>query len=255
MTRQVLTALVSLVILTIACNNNNSNKEKSVDDKLAESTRDDSASEATMLNPKFDADKIYGLGIFKIGATYENTIAALLATNSYKFDSLSTMEQKSKFDVDHILDKRKFIVKIKPPKSTLNRFNDIDNSSWCKDTKVCWVTKYLVDNLKIENVIATYYKNKLVKISCDWTSDLLNAVESKYGKPDEKYTDLNQKPIYSSTHWNNQEIQAGYTSLSHLKFDIDIKGGFKFLYGCSERDFKEQDKIDKSNNKSKLKNF
>lgn len=255
MIRQTLTACILLTVLTTACKSKQSKEVKALQDELANITKVDSASEATMLNPKFDANKLCGFGIFKIGNSLENTITYLISTKTYGVDSFSSREQKMKFDFNHASSNKKYVIKINPPKSTLDQFDDLENSSWCKDTKVFLVTKYVVDNITLENLVATYYKDKLVKVSCEWSTDLSNAIESKYGKPDEKITDVNQKPIYYSTHWYNQDVEAWETSLEALKFNVGIKGGDRFLFGCSDRDFETQDKIDKENNKEKLKNF
>jgi len=255
MIKQTLTACFLVTIMTITCKSKQSNEVKALQDELANIMKVDSASETTMLNPKFDANKLCGFGIFKIGNSLENTITYLLSTKTYGIDSFSSREQKMKFDFNHVSNNRKYIIKINPPKSTLDQFDDLENSSWCKDTKVFLLTKYVIDNITLDNLVATYYKDKLVKVSCEWSMDLSNAIESKYGKPDKKIADENLTPPIYSTYWYNQDIEAWETSLETLKFNVGIKGGDRFLFGCSDRDFQEQDKIDKANNKEKLKNF
>jgi len=245
----------------IACNTQTKEKRKTEEEEIAEITKIDSATEPTMLNPKFEKSKIYGFGVFKIGTSIDSSIIYLIKASGYSFDSLSNFTKKSQFKVSHpFFEKNKNIFKINHGKSTLERTYEIDNATWCKNSNIFWIPSYTIDKINIQNLNLTYYKNKLVFISCDWSLDLITAVESKFGKPDENIVDAKQKPIYTSKQWYNQDLKSGTTTsaLSNIigeTFEIKIKGGFKFLNGCEKRCFEEQNKIDKETKKLELKNF
>jgi hypothetical protein len=225
-----------------------------VDSMIQTISKIDSASESTMLNPKYENGKIYGFGIFKIGQSVENSIGQLLSKDRYRLDSVSTMKQKMEFDFKHELAEEHYILKIKTPASTLNEVDQLDHSNWCKDVGVYLIYKYKIDSLDISNLYVSYYKNELVNVSCEWTVDLKNAISSKYGNPDDEQRDLNQKPIYYSISWRNKDVIVDYnTTFGYAQ--VEIKGGNRFLNGCNERSFKSQNEVNKAEKKEKLKNF
>ena len=89
---------------------------------------------------------------------------------------------------------------------------------------------------------------------------MVNAIVSKFGKPDEDIDDTKHNYNYISKQWFNNDIKAGYTnsalsSLTGDLFEIEINGGHNYLKGCSSRCYEEQNKIDKELLKTKLKNF
>jgi hypothetical protein len=207
-----------------------------------------------MLAPNYDPEKIHGLGLFKIGASEESTIGTLVQTQHYHLDSISTQTQDADFSYKHILATDKFILKVKPPSSTLNDVEEPDHSNWANNIKVFRIFKYSVDSLILQNIYVTFYNNKLVDLTCEWSVELHNALESKFGKPDEEVRDLQQTPIYYSVSWFNKDLVARYSTI--LKYaQVEVKGGDRFLYGCSDRAFKAQNVIDKAQNKKKLKNL
>lgn len=81
----------------------------------------------------------------------------------------------------------------------------------------------------------------------------MNAIESKYGQADKRLNSPDNRDYWVDRY--NEDIDAGYSSFDGLTFKVEIKGGSAFLYGCSHRDFEEQNKIDKANKKAELKNF
>ena len=251
-----------LFLLTFfACKSKTKDKEQTIEDKISEITKVDSATEETMLNPKYDESKIRGFGIFKIGASIESTVNELLKSKEYKFDSLASNAKKTKLDLaiqdftkDNKIYTKKYVVKIDHTKSTFDKYSDdVKNSNWSNDVKNYWITIYTIDNVVIKDLYLTFYKNKLAKISCDRLSTgLEDAIISKFGKADDMTTDIK----YYHSYWNNKDIKAGYSSLDYdYDFVVEIKGSDKFLYGCSERAFVEQEKIDKANKKAELGKF
>jgi hypothetical protein len=95
------------------------------------------------------------------------------------------------------------------------------------------ITIYTIDNITIENLIASYYKDKLVYAKCDPSSELHDAIKAKYG-PDDQFA--GQPGVDYYFYWNNGNIKSGYSSYSP-RFEVEINGGYKFLSGANSRDY------------------
>jgi hypothetical protein len=114
--------------------------------------------------------------------------------------------------------------------------------------------KYTVDSLDLNNVSVTFYHHRLVDVGCDWSIELHDALESKYGKPDREDRDLSQKPPYYAISWNNGDIEVYHSTIIE-NAQVRIKGGLAFLFGLSGRAFAVKNEADKLANKQKLHSF
>lgn len=237
-----------LISLVSCINEPKKEKEKTLNDYVIES----------MLKPTFDESKIHGLGILKIGKSVDSTINYLLSTKNYILDSLSQSETEDDFYYSHVSnksEKRKFIIPITESKKTFEAYEFVGNG-WCKEKKIYWIPKYLIDSIEIENIRLTYYRNKLVFITCNSSFELLNAIKSKFGKPDEETDDSD----VTFTKWNNDIITAGnyyYHSvdLKSTQFRLEIDGASDFIRDCDKTEFSLQDSILRGEQKAKLKNL
>jgi hypothetical protein len=238
--------LCVLLLGLISCRRSQHSGASNGQDELL---NENAADEATMLHPRFDGNKLHGLGIFIIGATTENTLGQLINSGKYTFDSIWSHDQQMDTTRKPVGDYA--ILKITRPLSTMDKDKmvkvcDDTRALWCKQTSTYWISNYVVDSIEIRCIVLTYYKNTLVYIKCGGSKDLKKALSSKFGEPIE-----NHFP-------DNKDIEGLYTQLPPdyaTTFKIAIKGGIAFMNNCSSKDFAEQEATDKANKAKGLKNL
>jgi hypothetical protein len=206
-------------------------------------------SEDVLLHPKFDAGKLSGLGPFKIGSD-ESVVDDL--KNSYQQKTIYSTSDQTNFNIDHVLSNTKYLLTIKPPHSTFDELDRIQEATWCSEAHVYCLNKFKVDGITLENVYLTYYKSKLVSVKTDWTQELMDAIVSKYGEAtsSERAPDLK----YYAKWWDNKDIRAGYSS-TELAFQVQVKGSDKYLAKCSSDHYTQLKETEKREKKSNLKNL
>ena len=255
---KVSTGFVILFLFAVAaCNNGRDYKVMTVEDAEKERVAD-GATETTVANPKFNENKIHGLGLFKIGGSVDSTIGILRILSKYRYDTIWSSDQRyALFANGHYSSNQ--IIKLTAPQNTLDRDNmaSINHffASWCKLVESYYINQYELDGLLIKNIKLIYYRNKLVSIVCEKDQALTDAIASKFGKPDKHIAnnDSGIGPYYSDTYLNG-DVEAQATSLSG-DYKISVHGVDVFLEKCSDAEFAAQDTIDKAAKAKGLKNL
>jgi hypothetical protein len=145
-------------------------------------SRENGSADETILNPKFDPNKIHGLGIFKIGVSIDSSIGKLLKEQKYEYDSICTGDQVIQSTV--FLAPRYSVNIIKPSNNPID-FEMMESAYGFgllnEKVKVYFLDAYMVDSLNIYNMVAKYYDNKLVYLKCKFEMELEDALLKKYG--------------------------------------------------------------------------
>jgi hypothetical protein len=255
------TLLIVLLLFTIVCCKNEQKEsvksaENSLTDNIANKKIDSNSNkkvvtEATLLNPNFDNSKIHGIGIFKIGSTVDSTIKKLLA-NGYKLQILNNYNQQSDYEL-YGSQKGKIVAQVSPinPLKTDQRMIILNTPGiWCKKTNVFLINTYKIDNLNLKKLVVTFYDNRLVSLFTAYDQNLENAIEGKYGKPD---NDIAVENRYFSKIWKNQDLEI--ESLPEMYFKVWVEGSYHFIKTCSDKDFETQSDLEKSKLKSGVPNL
>jgi hypothetical protein len=118
--------LLSFLLGLSACSNKSQNNNTSIAATInADSiSTNEVAIEQTLLNPKFDENKIHGIGVFKIGTTVENSIGELLKKRTYTFDSIWNDDQMLEI-VTHKPNPLQWIFKFNHAPTTATKFTTI----------------------------------------------------------------------------------------------------------------------------------
>ena len=212
--------------------------------------------EEAMLHPKFEKGKIHGIGIFKIGSSVETTIGELVNNEKYVEDTISNIvDQRNGRKLDRLV--HTMIFRIKAPASTLESDVDIIKADytialWCRQTSIFTIAKYVVDSIEINNLVLSYYNNKLVHMECTATNELISAIEKKYGK----YDMVGDVDVWHG--YKNGDVEAWKMTEAGVPgeiFKIYLTGAQNFIENCGERDFATMDSIEKSYKHQSLKNL
>jgi len=184
-------------------------------------------SENEVLNPSIDSNKVHGIGIFKIGAAEQDIISYF--KKSYKFltcDNQMTLMRYTNLDIykgKWIVAAKNLFIKTLPPKSALS-MDQIKHIYWCPEISTYYVPHYEVDKIGVENCYLVFYKEKLIEVICDHSSELENALEAKYGKAT-KY--LHDSSGYYSKTWDNGIIEMNFWSIDYREYNIEVEIGIK----------------------------
>lgn len=114
----------------------------------------------------------------------------------------------------------------------------------CPKAKVYNVSKIVISEIEVKNLIFTFYENKLIKIDFDFTDEIENVFLLKYGQPETKYkTDttecshyytgnLEKHEKYSKTdNWENVDIILSLSLISSYDSNCRLKSyHFGMLY-------------------------
>lgn len=111
----------------------------------------------------------------------------------------------------------------------------IPYSPYSKNHQVYFISKIPVSGINLEGVLLFFRENLLVKMECEKTDELMNAMEIKFGKGKVEMKSDTIKCIYKltgtevreaeytiTTTWENGDIEA--YSYSHTYHDSDCKG-------------------------------
>jgi hypothetical protein len=185
----------------------------------------------TLLNPRYETGKLSGLGIFRIGSSI--SLIAALSENGYKVDSISTARQQIDYRATRLTGEGKAIVRILHAISARDTDEEIAQANWCQGSKVYWLPSYHLYSLELKDVYLTFYKNKLVRVSCAFSEALYEAIEAKYGEAN------NIKGVSSGNStphriWWNQDLSGGYSS-ADKSFFVEVSGASNFMRDCSRK--------------------
>lgn len=171
---------------------------------------------------KTNSNTLDGLGIFRIGKTTIADLEKYIADNGLKIvESTERLyEPKNKENVA--------LLKVNE--------ENFEKSpvfySFCPDTKVYILPVYSVAKIQIKNIRLKFYKDILFNMTCDYTEELTDALELKYGKPAIKSEE--KKPVLCDSpekkderfemNWNeeNDNIKAFYVISKYYSVDCKV---------------------------------
>lgn len=142
--------------------------------------------------------QLNGISVFKINKTHISIIDSLIKAK-YKLTFLNRITDKS--DPDYYY------------------------KSNCPNTEIWKIKRYVVSDIKLENVMLKFYKDTLISFSCDGNNEFKEALFLKYGepKPVVKTKPVNCEYLHNGAvvkredksfvkTWNeNEDIDASYT--------------------------------------------
>lgn len=149
-------------------------------------------------------DKIEGIGPFRINVT---TVADFQQTAKDSHNKIGTIDhdETPAYNVSEIL---------------LNRKNPDDmhpDASYCPDGRVFYVERFKVAGITLKRLYLTFYKDRLVYLTCIPEKTIANALKLKYGEAveetDDGYRYCGGVRYVSTTHWDawrNGKIKAWY---------------------------------------------
>ena len=128
---------------------------------------------AVFTNAQAQQPKLEGLGKLKVGKTTLAVIPELEADLKTKVKRATTFEETYGA-------KKNSILELIP--DTVSRYNSVVYSSECPGAKVYSLNSYKVADIEITGLRLTFFNNTLVKLECDGSPDLREALKLKYGE-------------------------------------------------------------------------
>lgn len=217
--------------------------------------------------------KIEGFGPFKILETKTEIIHKI-----EKDLNIDCKKINSKENLSNILENATTIIAEISP-DTINYLNSPSHSLLCHNVRVFFINRLLFSEIEINNLYLTFFDEQLVKIECDGSDSLEEAMKLKYGKPKTevvewdskcqlKYTRVwmtfAQSALYST--WKNGSIFATYcTLLYNRQSDCEkclsksfwiLHEGYDKKIGKCESEIKERlTEFETSKKRNKLNDF
>jgi hypothetical protein len=220
---------IFLLAFLFSCNNNVKSPILMTYDDSVNVENSFTPSDSNLLHPSFDTSKIHGIGLFKIGDSEDSIINILKNQMGYAYSSFDKEVPLILYTnaelVNHkwVYPNKKYLIKINYLKK--GKVEDEINKTYCSaDISTYFLPHFKIDKIEILNLYLVFYENKLVKISCDFSHDLVEAIELKYGKPIQDYNDTSG--YYNKT-WVNGIVKTEATSVDSRQYDIDFKIGIK----------------------------
>jgi hypothetical protein len=167
-----------------------------------------------------------GIGIFKINTTtftVINELKTILGTEGRIVKSKDTESELMMLmdKIENSNTKEKYGVIIMMSEDTLNLSNSPYRASSCKDVKKIIVGGYAVAGIKIKGLELTFLNDTLIKIHCDKTPELIEAIRLKYGEGELKSKSKEVNCVYKyngnsvqyeeiriTESWSNDDISA-----------------------------------------------
>lgn len=159
--------------------------------------------------------KIEGIGLFKIGQTHVSIIDKLSEDINTK--TISCNSSSDFYEIEY--SKTKYIIQTFP--DTVKEYNSPPGSSLCQNVKSFSVKGFYVAGIQLKDLKLQFYNDTLYYVSCDYTSDISEAMKLKYGvgKLETKKKEIECKNSYSGTKrtltettiyetWEHDEITA-----------------------------------------------
>ena len=234
------TSLLLIAIITLAltaCNNG----AKTDNTK----SRENASAEETILNPKFDPNKIHGLGIFKIGVSVDSSIGKLLNSKSYSYDSICTGDQT--MQSTESLGPHYGVNIIKPstvPVDLMAMHIKFGNGLLDKKVIVYQVETYMVDSMDIYNLVAKFYDNKLVYLTCKFDESLEMAIRQKYGSGEIMKNDPTREMKDGWHQYDNGDLVALYGSQITGSPDVYLPPFFRVYVKEARNFFDEMGRVE-----------
>lgn len=159
-------------------------------------------------------NKIEGIGKFKIQKTTTSSLDSIVKELDYDREKITSWDEYFK-----ISSKENKIAEIFP--DTVNKYGSLSYSTYCTTARVFYIPRFKVSGIELKNTYFTFYKDTLIKIKTDYSGDIIDAFETKYGKPvldkSEKkvectLTYTGTKVTYKETiyyqYWENENIKC-----------------------------------------------
>ncbi|MBS1775900.1 MAG: hypothetical protein JSS64_06415 [Bacteroidetes bacterium] len=214
----------------------------------------------------FGQDKIEGIGKFKLKKTTIAYLDTLVKEKDFDREVI-----KSYDDYFKIMYKKDKLAELFP--DTVKTYNSPPYTHYCKDTRVFYIPKMTISDIEVKDTYLTFYKDTLVNINTDYSSEIVEAFELKYGKAElekkEKEVKCTLKLTgstisYTETmfyqYWDNGNIKCTAAigdyrdskcekqSLSYISISIE-----KISEKIRECDDKEKDRLKNRQNTEKKK--
>jgi hypothetical protein len=206
-----------------------------------------------------------GIGLFRIGVTDTTDLQAFAKS---KGTFVGVMEDEA--DVYTPTDETK-IALVVPSEDG----NYTVHSTLCPKAQVYYLSSYEVAGIRLSEVYLTFYSKKLIEFKCEYSSELVDALTLKYGKPK---TDIKERPrncvfvhtgnkitykdVTTRESWENGGIHASATIMKwydsscekHLGSYFAISNSHQVLtvYSCSEAQEKARAQVMQQQRKKKL---
>lgn len=119
-------------------------------------------------------DKIEGIGKFRLKSTTTEYLDTLAEEKSLKRNSVGNLG-----DFFNIY-KKDELVELIP--DTLKDYLSPPHASLCKDVRVFYIPQMTVSTIVLKETFLTFYRDTLVAINTNWTNEIVEALELKYGK-------------------------------------------------------------------------
>lgn len=125
----------------------------------------------------FGQSKIEGIGKFKL----KRTVTAFLDTlaKEQDFDRTTMSNYDDYFKLRYKKDKIAEIFS-----DTIKSYNSPPYAHLCKDVRVFYLPKIKISDIDISELYLTFYKDTLIDIHVDYSKEIVDAFELKYGKPE-----------------------------------------------------------------------
>lgn len=214
----------------------------------------------------FGQDKIEGIGKFKLKKTTTAYLDTLVKEKDFDRETIKNYD-----DYFKLMYKKDKLAEMFP--DTVTTYNSPPYSHYCKDTRVFYIPKMTISEIELKDTYLTFYKDTLVDIHTDYTSEIVEAFELKYGKSE---IDKKEKEVkctlkltggtitYTETmfyqYWENGNIKCTAAigdyrdskcekqSISYISISIE-----KVSEKIRECDDKERDRLKNRQDKEKKK--
>ena len=219
----------------------------------------------------FGQNKIEGIGKFKIKKTSVAYLDTLAKEQELDRETISTFDDYFKMRY-----KTNKLAEVFP--DTVDTYKSPSYAHYCKDARVFYIPKMKISEIELKDTYLTFYKDTLIQINTDYSSEVTEAFELKYGKAEiekkEKEvkctlkmtgTDVTYTETMYYQYWENGSIKCiaaigdyrnskcEKTTLSYISISTE-----KVNEKIRDCDTKERDRLDskkKAEKKKQLDNF
>ena len=140
--------------------------------------------------------RIHGIGKFKVGETTLSVISELEAEMGTQVKTALTSD-----DVYQESGHQNVILELKP--DTVNQYDGPVQASQCMAAKVYFIPRYKLAEVELNDVQLVFVSGKLAKFQCADPTDLVDALEIKFGKSP---VHLTEKTIYCTLQLTGQRV-------------------------------------------------
>ena len=144
--------------------------------------------------------KISGIGIFKINSTTISIINDIGKEFGVDIEKTASASQIYDLDYKH----SKYVLQVIPP---------ISHATFCPGFSVYKISSYEISTFHFDEIYLTFLNDTLVSLKSNYVDDLANALETKYGKPE---NELNEKEITCTYTYTGAETKHKEQDLKQI---------------------------------------